>query len=167
MFMQNPAVDDSVVEGLVQKPSAIANHRIDYIKVPHPGNIGFWRSVGFSMNAFFYEGFLDECAHAAGRDSFDYRMALLKESPRHAALLKAVAELAGGWKSGVYNVDGKPRAMGIAMASPFGSETATIAEISVDDHDISVHRLCIAVDPASIVNPASSRHRFSQRPRSA
>lgn len=153
-FMTNPTVDRSVVEGLTQKPYAIANRRIDYVKVTQPTNIGFWRSVGNSMNTFFYEAFLDECAKSAGRDPFDYRLALLKDNARLTTLLKSAADLAGGWKGGVYSVGGQPRAMGVAMASPFGSETATIAEISVDDHEITVHRLWIAVDPGSIVNPA-------------
>ena len=148
-------VDSSVVEGLDKKPYAIPNRRLDYVKVPHPVTIAFWRSVGHSMNDYFYESFLDEIAAAGGRDPFDLRMALLKDSPRHRTLLRAVADLAGGWRRGPFPAeDGTRRARGISMASPFGSETATIAEVSLKDGEARVHDLWIAIDPGSVVNPA-------------
>jgi isoquinoline 1-oxidoreductase beta subunit len=148
-------VDSSVVEGLDKKPYAIPNRKLDYVKVPHPVTIAFWRSVGHSMNDFFYESFLDEIAQAGGHDPFALRMALLKDSPRHRTLLQAVADLAGGWKRGPFEAqDGSRRARGVSMASPFGSETATIAEVSLDDGEARVHDLWIAIDPGRVVNPA-------------
>ncbi|MFD6320420.1 xanthine dehydrogenase family protein molybdopterin-binding subunit [Methylorubrum thiocyanatum] len=148
-------VDSSVVEGLDKKPYAIPNRRLDYVKVPHPVTIAFWRSVGHSMNDYFYESFLDEVAAAGDKDPFDLRMALLKDSPRHRTLLKAVADLAGGWRRGPFAAeDGTSRARGVSMASPFGSETATIAEVSLKDGEARVHDLWIAIDPGSVVNPA-------------
>jgi len=148
-------VDSSVVEGLDKKPYAIPNRRLDYVKVPHPVTIAFWRSVGHSMNDYFYESFLDEVAQAGGRDPYDLRMALLKDSARHRTLLKTVADLAGGWRRGPFTAeDGTKRARGVSMASPFGSETATIAEVSLKDGEARVHDLWIAIDPGSVVNPA-------------
>ena len=148
-------VDSSVVEGLDKKPYAIPNRRLDYVKVPHPVTIAFWRSVGHSMNDYFYESFLDEIAAAGGQDPFDLRVALVKDSPRHATLLRTVAALAGGWRRGPFAAeDGTRRARGVSMASPFGSETATIAEVSLKDGEARVHDLWIAIDPGSVVNPA-------------
>ncbi len=148
-------VDSSVIEGLDKKPYAIPNRRLDYVKVPHPVTIAFWRSVGHSMNDYFYESFLDEVAQAGGRDPYDLRMALLKDSARHRTLLKTVADLAGGWRRGPFTAeDGTKRARGVSMASPFGSETATIAEVSLKDGEARVHDLWIAIDPGSVVNPA-------------
>jgi isoquinoline 1-oxidoreductase beta subunit len=148
-------VDSSVVEGLDKKPYAIPNRKLDYVKVAQPVTIAFWRSVGHSMNDFFYESFLDEVAQAGGRDPFALRMALLKDSPRHRTLLQRVADLAGGWKRGPFTApDGTRRARGGSMASPFGSETATIAEVSLKDGEARVHDLWIAIDPGSVVNPA-------------
>ncbi|WP_119681265.1 xanthine dehydrogenase family protein molybdopterin-binding subunit [Indioceanicola profundi] len=147
-------VDSSAVEGIVEKPYAIANRKMEFVKVVHPVNIAFWRSVGHSMNDFFYEGFLDEVAAAGGQDPYALRLKLLKDKPRHTTLLKAVAELSGGWKRGPYEEAGEKRARGVSMASPFGSETATIAEVSVADGQVRVHNLWIAIDPGSIVNPA-------------
>ncbi|MFZ4406965.1 MAG: molybdopterin cofactor-binding domain-containing protein [Paracraurococcus sp.] len=154
-FLANPKVDDSVVEGLTGKPYGIAHRRVDYVHATQAVNIGFWRSVAHSMNDFFYESFLDELATTAGRDPFEYRLALLAGSPRHATLLKAAAELSGGWKRGPYQAaDGTKRARGCALASPFGSEVATIAEVSVKDGEVVVHHLWVAIDPGQIVNPA-------------
>ncbi|MFF8801426.1 MULTISPECIES: molybdopterin cofactor-binding domain-containing protein [unclassified Methylobacterium] len=148
-------VDSSVVEGLDKKPYAIPNRRTDYVKVLHPVTIAFWRSVGHSMNDYFYESFLDEVAAAGGKDPFALRAALVKDSPRHRVLLQAVADAAGGWKAGKFRAeDGTERARGVAMASPFGSETATIAEVSLKDGEARVHDLWIAIDPGRVVNPA-------------
>ena len=148
-------VDSSVVEGLDQKPYAIPNRTLTYVKVPHPVTIAFWRSVGHSMNDFFYESFLDEMAQAGGKDPLALRLALLKDSPRQRTLLNAVTDLAGGWKRGPFAAaDGTRRARGVSMASPFGSETATIAEVSLKDGEARVHDLWIAIDPGAVVNPA-------------
>jgi isoquinoline 1-oxidoreductase beta subunit len=152
----NPPVDASIMEGLTGKPYRFAAKRVEYVPVPHPPgvNLGFWRSVGHSMNDFFFESFLDEIAAAAGRDPYALRLGLLTHSERHQALLRAVAELAGGWRRGPFEApDGTRRARGVAMASPFGSEVATIAEVSVRDGEVVVHDLWVAVDPGRVVNP--------------
>lgn len=152
----NPPVDGSIMEGLARKPYRIPNKRVEYVPVSHPTgvNLGFWRSVGHSMNDFFYECFLDEVAAAAGRDPFAFREALLQHSPRHLNLLRAVAELAGGWRRDPFVApDGTRRARGIAMASPFGSEVATMAEVSVQGGEVTVHDVWVAIDPGRIVNP--------------
>jgi isoquinoline 1-oxidoreductase beta subunit len=155
-LFKNP-VDSSAVEGIVEKPYAIPNRRMSFTKLAHPVTIAFWRSVGHSMNDAFYESFLDEIAQAGGQDPFALRQALLKDSPRHLALLVAVAEMSGGWRRGPYAAEGGMRARGLAMASPFGSETATIAEVSVEGGEARVHTLWIAFDPGSVVNPAIVR----------
>lgn len=153
-FMRDPKVDDSVVEGLTERAYAIQDLRVGYVKVVHPTNIGFWRSVGHSMNAFFYESFLDEVAKAAEKDPVAFRLDLLRDSPRQATLLRAVVDLAGGFRSAPYTVAGARRAMGVAMDNPFGSEVAVIAEVSADKGEVRVHRVWIAIDPGSVVNPA-------------
>ena len=152
-LMRTP-VDPSAVEGIVEKPYAIPNRRMTFTKVAHPVTIAFWRSVGHSMNDAFYESFLDEAALAGGHDPFALRLALLKDKPRHLRLLREVADLAGGWTRGPYEAEGGRRARGVALASPFGSETATIAEVSVADGEARVHNLWIAFDPGAVVNPA-------------
>ena len=146
---------NSAVEGIAERPYAIANRQVEQLYLVHPPVIGFWRSVGHSMNAFFYEAFLDELADAGGQDPYALRLRLLAEQPRHKALLEAVGELSGGWKRGPYTADdGSQRARGVALAQPFGSEVATIAEVSVASGQVVVHTVWVAFDLGRMVNPA-------------
>lgn len=148
-------IDPTALEGLSGKSYAIPNKRIAQIYVPNPMSLAYWRSVGNSMNDFFYEAFLDEIAAKGGLDSVELRRRLLKDNPRLTTLLEAVVESSGGWKAGPYKAeDGSMRARGVAMASPFGSHTAAIAEVSLRQGAVVVHEVWQAIDPGSIVNPA-------------
>ncbi|WP_053269059.1 xanthine dehydrogenase family protein molybdopterin-binding subunit [Pseudomonas chlororaphis] len=152
---QGEKLDPSALEGLSGKSYAIANKRIAQIYVKGPVMLGYWRSVGNSLNDFFYEAFLDELADKGGRDPYELRQHLLRDNPRLTTLLQAVGELSGGWKRGPFTAeDGTRRARGVAMASPFGSYTAVIAEVSIEGGQVKVHDIWQAIDPGSIVNPA-------------
>ncbi|MDT3712897.1 molybdopterin-dependent oxidoreductase [Pseudomonas soli] len=152
---QGDTVDPTALEGLSGKAYAIANKRIAQIYVKAPAMLGYWRSVGNSLNDFFYESFLDELADKGGHDPFELRLQLLRDNPRLTTLLQAVGELSGGWKRGPFTAeDGSKRARGVAMASPFGSEAAVIAEVSLEGGQVKVHDIWQAIDPGSIVNPA-------------
>lgn len=152
---QGDKVDPTALEGLSGKAYAIANKRTAQIYVKGPAMLGYWRSVGNSLNDFFYESFLDELADKGGHDPFELRLQLLQGNPRLTTLLQAVGELSGGWKSGPFTAeDGSKRARGVAMASPFGSEAAVIAEVSLEGGQVRVHDIWQAIDPGSIVNPA-------------
>ncbi|MBO0145226.1 xanthine dehydrogenase family protein molybdopterin-binding subunit [Agrobacterium sp. Ap1] len=148
-------IDESAVEGLTGKSYSIANKRIAQVYVENPTMLSYWRSVGNSMNDFFYECFLDELADKGGKDPYELRLQLLKDNARLTNLLKAAADMSGGWKRGPFTAqDGTRRARGIGMASPFGSHTAAIAEVSIRSGEVVVHDLWEAIDPGSIVNPA-------------
>jgi isoquinoline 1-oxidoreductase beta subunit len=148
-------IDPSALEGLTGKSYAVANTRIAQIFVKSPTTLAYWRSVGNSMNDFFYEAFLDELADQGGQDPYAVRQHLLAGNARLTTLLKAVVDLSGGWKRGPFKAaDGTTRARGMAMASPFGTQTAAIAEVSISDGQVTVHEVWQAIDPGSIVNPA-------------
>lgn len=152
---QGEKLDPSALEGLSGKSYAIANKRIAQLYVKGPAMLGYWRSVGNSLNDFFYESFLDELADKGGKDPFELRLHLLRDNPRLTTLLQAVGELSGGWKRGPFTAeDGSKRARGVAMASPFGSQAAVIAEVSIENGQVKVHDIWQAIDPGSIVNPA-------------
>ncbi|MDO5624072.1 MAG: xanthine dehydrogenase family protein molybdopterin-binding subunit [Pseudomonadota bacterium] len=155
LYGAKPGADASAVEGITGKRYAIANRRVAEVRVPHPVRLGYWRSVGHSLNDFFYECFFDEMAAAGQHDPYELRLRLLKDEPRLHTLLTAVGELSGGWKRGPFSApDGSRRARGVAMASPFGSEVATIAEVSLQGEQVRVHDVWVAIDPGRIVNPA-------------
>ncbi len=139
--------DSSSTEGAADLPYAIDHVRVESI-VDDPGvPIGFWRSVGHSQNAFVVESFVDEVAHAIGADPLTFRLERLAEHPRHLATLKLAAEKAG-W--------GQPasgRSQGIAVHESFGSVVTEIAEVSVENGRIRVHRVVCAIDCGLVINP--------------
>ncbi len=87
--------DKTASEGLFDQVYEIPNQRIAHVATRSGVPVGYWRSVGHSHNAFFSESFIDELAHAAGQDPVAYRLAMLKDSPRHRAVLLLAAQQAG------------------------------------------------------------------------
>lgn len=125
----------------------IDNLRIDHAMVTPPVRPGFWRGVNINQNTFYMESFMDELAHAAGRDALEFRLSLMPENSLNAAVLKAVAEK-GDWGK----KDGLGR--GLAVNYSFGSYTAACAEVSVnEDGELTIHRIVAATDPGHAVNP--------------
>ena len=55
----------------------IPNVTLEYVNVQTPVPLGWMRSVYALQAAFASECFIDELAHAAGKDPLDYRMRLL------------------------------------------------------------------------------------------
>ncbi len=136
------------MEGARNLPYAIPNLLVTYAKADLPIPIWFWRSVGSSLNAYVTECFLDELAHAGGKDPLELRRRLLTDHPRHRRALDVAAERAG-W--------GTPlptgRARGLAVHESFGSFVAQVAEVSIEDGTPRVHRVVCAVDCGDVVNP--------------
>ncbi len=110
--------------------------------------VGFWRSVGNSLNCFFLESALDELAHHAGKDPYQYRRHLLKDSPRALKVLDTVAKTAH-WDKPI----GKKRGRGIALTNCFGSYVAEVAEVSATADGFKVDRIACVVDCGLYVNP--------------
>lgn len=144
--------DWSSTEGAKNIPYAIANQRVTYAMSNTPVPVGFWRSVGSSQNAYITECFFDELAKLAGRDPVEARLALMSDHPRHARVVKLAAEKAG-WGSALP----ADRAHGIAVAESFASYVAQVAEVSVDNGKLRVHRITCAIDCGMQVNPDSIR----------
>ena len=129
--------------------SAIPNLLIDHAMRNTHVPAGFWRGVNHNQNAVYVESFIDELAHAAGKDPLAFRRTLLARSPKHLAVLNAVAEKAG-W--GTPLPDGVYR--GICQNCGFGSYTAAVAEVSVSPKgELRVLRIVAATDPGYVVNP--------------
>jgi isoquinoline 1-oxidoreductase beta subunit len=142
-------MDGTMVEGAANMPYDIPNLQVEYTNRDFGIPVGFWRSVGASQNAFVVESFVDELAHAAGKDPFEYRRALLGKSLRHKGVLELAAGK-GGWGSPL--PAGRHR--GIAVAFSYGSWAAEVAEVSVDPEGVvRVHRVVCAIDCGLAVNP--------------
>jgi isoquinoline 1-oxidoreductase beta subunit len=140
-------VDHSSVAGFDVLPYAIPNQRVEYAQVETGVPVGFWRSVGNSQNGFFVETFVDELARKAGADPLEFRLALLREQPRHTAVLRKAAAM-GGWGRA------KPgRHLGLALFAGYDSVVAQVAEVSVESNRVRVHDVHCAIDCGLVVNP--------------
>ncbi len=146
--MVKDGIDGTSVEGAAELPYAIPNVQVELHSPRLPIPTLWWRSVGHSHTAFVVETFLDELAHAAGKDPFEFRRALLANHSRHKRALELVAERAG-W--------GKPlpagKGRGIAVHESFGSFIAQVAEVAVEKEEVRVERVVCAIDCGPVVNP--------------
>ena len=140
--------DKTVSEGLFDQFYGIENQRIAHVATHSGVPIGFWRSVGHSHNAFFSECFIDELAFEARQDPIAFRLALLKDAPRHAAVLKLAADKAGWATPPPAGV-----ARGVALHESFGSVVAQIAEVTLVNGKPRVLRVVCAADVGTVVNP--------------
>jgi isoquinoline 1-oxidoreductase beta subunit len=129
-------------------PYDIPNMKQDLVIHDAGLRVGYWRSVSHALNAFANESFTDEMAAAAGKDPYAYRMNLLGKQPRMANVLKLAGDKAG-W--GTPLPAGHYR--GVALMEGYDTSMAQIAEISVKDNEIQVHRVVIAADLGHMVNP--------------
>jgi isoquinoline 1-oxidoreductase subunit beta len=149
-------------------PYASRSFRVDYVPVQSAIPRAWWRSVEHSFNAFAAECFVDELAHAARRDPYEFRMDLLREDrkvpwvmwddpPLETRRLRAVLQLAAeksNWTKPVPAGNGR----GIACYCSFGSYVAHVAEVSVKkDGTVRIRRVVSAVDCGTAVNPDGVR----------
>jgi isoquinoline 1-oxidoreductase beta subunit len=128
---------------------AIPNLLVDHaMRNPHIPP-GFWRGVNLNQNTIYLECFVDEVAHATAQDPLALRRKLITSSPKHLAVLNAVAERVGWDRPAPKDVY-----RGLAQTMGFGSYVAACAEVSVTDSgELKIHRIVAATDPGYAVNP--------------
>ena len=144
-------IDRAAVRTLSDNTYTIPHQRIEYaMRNPHVP-VGFWRAPG-QQNAFYRECFVDELAHAAGKDPLEFRLGMLKPDDKNRRVLEEVAK-AAMWGSplpkGVFR--------GIAQADGMGSFAAMVSEISMADGRVKVHKVYVAVDSGHVVHPDACR----------
>ena len=137
-------------EGDAQIGYTVPNMRTEYAMRNTHVPVGPWRGVNTNQNGVYLECFMEECARAAGKDSVDFRRALMKNHPKHLAVLNAAADK-GGWGTPLPpGVQGR----GIAQFMGYGSYSAATAEVSVGkDGKVKVHRMVLALNCGHAVNP--------------
>jgi isoquinoline 1-oxidoreductase beta subunit len=152
-WMQN-GVDMFVFQGLLPEGDHAISYTIENLLIDHamrnpPVPPGFWRGVNVNQNAVYMECFIDELAHAAGKDPLEFRRRLMADHPKNLAVLDAVAERAGWDKPAPAGVH-----RGLAVCKAFASYVAACAEVSVDTQGrVKIHRIVAATDPGHAVNP--------------
>jgi isoquinoline 1-oxidoreductase beta subunit len=140
--------DPFAVEAAHNYPYDVPNVSVDYLRQEIGINVGYWRSVSHALNCFVAESFMDELAHAANKDPFEFRRDLLGKQPRFKRVLEEAAAMAGWGKAPA------GRHQGIALMEGYGTYLAQVAEVSVTGGALKVHRVVCAVDCGQMVNPA-------------
>ncbi|USU16579.1 xanthine dehydrogenase family protein molybdopterin-binding subunit [Paraburkholderia fungorum] len=149
--MVKNGIDSTSVEGAANVAYAIPNLSVELTTTQTGVPVLWWRVVGSSHTAFAVEAFIDEAAHAAGKDPFAFRRDLLAHEPRMRGVLELAAQKAG-WDPAKPLPKGRGR--GIAVAEAFKTFVAQVAEVSVDkDGNVKVERVVCAVDCGTPINP--------------
>jgi len=142
-------VDPVSVYGADELPYAIPHQRLGYAMPDTGVQLGFWRSVPHSYNAFFVESFIDEIAVSGSTDPFELRRLLLADKPRHLAVLERLKH-ESDW-------DEKLPARhhrGLAFHECFGSLTGEVIEVSIHGGlDFRIERITAVVDCGAAINP--------------
>ena len=139
-------VDPSSVEGL-HETYDFENHRIAHATVDHGLPLTFWRSVGHSYTAFAVESMMDELADRAGIDPMSLRLANTQNKPR----MQGVLQTAQAAMKSMTVPDGHH--LGIAAHSSFATDVAEIAEVSIENGEIRVHKVTCVADVGTAINP--------------
>jgi isoquinoline 1-oxidoreductase beta subunit len=170
---QNPPPDPAqTIRGLHQIPYAIPNQLFDYhLRQTHVPT-GVWTSVGRSQNEFYLESFVDELAHAAGRDPYQYRRALLDgnpDFPRSKAWVKVLDTAAekSGWGRKLPAGTGMGIAIGDGRRPGFKEVTicTVVATVSVSGKgEVRVERFDVAMDTGPfLVNPLAAERQIEMQ----
>lgn len=142
----NWSVDPSSVEGLNESYS-FDNFRVSHATVDHGLPTTFWRSVGHSYTAFAVESMMDELSEQAGMHPVDFRLNNSTGNPRMHNVIRTAGELMNSMSVA------EGRHLGFAAHSSFFTDVAQIAEVSVDDGKIRVHKVTCVADVGTAVNP--------------
>jgi len=141
-------LDPQTMQGLINTAYKLPNFRLVSILKNTHVPLGPWRAPGHSQNVFFMESFIDEMAHAAGKDPVTLRRELLAHRPDFQQVLDLLVEK-GDW--------GKPmprgKGRGIAVHESYDSIVGMIAEVAVTNGEVKVERVVIACDCGTVVNP--------------
>ena len=144
--MTNWFADPSSVEGLFEDYDH-PNTRVVHATVNHGLPLTFWRSVGHSYTSFAKESMIDELAAAAGMDEVELRLQNTQNKPRMHNVIRVAAERMRAMRPA------PGRHLGFAAHHSFKTDVAEIAEVSVDNGTIRVHKVTCVVDCGIAVNP--------------
>jgi isoquinoline 1-oxidoreductase beta subunit len=147
-------VDSQAVEGAVHLPYDLGNHLVEWVPMNAGIPVGYWRSVGASINAFAVESMMDELARKAGRDPFQFRYDHLAANPNQRAynVLWKADIMSSAWRNSLP----AGRAWGVAIAEAFGTVVCEVVEVSQPSAgSLRVHRVDCVVDCGTVINPDS------------
>lgn len=137
-----------LTEGAFDQPYIVPDYRVAGVEVEMPIPVGYWRSVGYSFNCFFQECFLDEIAASGGQDPIDLRLALMKEHPEAAAVMKKLAGISE-WSTALP----EGRAKGVAFAECYGSRVGQVIQVARSAYGIRIEKVWAVADVGIALDP--------------
>ena len=140
-------VDPFAIEAAANYPYAVSNVQVRFLRHEIGIDVGYWRSVSHATNCFVAESFMDELAAFKGTDPYKFRHELLDDKPRWRHVLEQAAERAGWGKAPA------GRFHGIALMEGYNTYMAQVAEVSVSNGNLKVHRISCVADCGQVVNP--------------
>ncbi len=150
--IQEKQLDFSAMEGAENTRYEIANRRVDFHLFKTPIPTTFMRTTGYGPNIFALESFIDELAHAAKHDSYQYRRKLLARDARALAVLDRAARMAD-WGRPHKSGPGAKFGRGIAFTDAFGTLLAMVIDIEAKGKSVRVKRVFAAVDCGRVLDP--------------
>lgn len=140
--------DTEALSGAYDQPYGIPNYRVRGHVATSAVPVGYWRSVGASYGGFFFDSFIDEMAHAAGRDPLEFRLELAKrEHAPSAKVIEAVGEMSNWGQGG--------RALGVGFTYSFGSPVAQVVEVADEGGYVRLKNVWIAADVGVALDPGN------------
>ena len=147
-MLKEQRIDPSALEGMLETRYDLPRRKVDFHLFETPIPTSVMRTTGFGPNIFAFESFIDELAHAAKIDPYQYRRRLLAKDPRAQAVLDRAAQL-GHW--------GQPlaagRGRGMAFTDTFGALLAQVIEVEVKGEEVRLKHIASAVDCGRTLDP--------------
>jgi len=140
-------VDPFAVEGAANYPYDVPNVHVDFQQQEIGIDVGYWRSVSHSLNCFVVESFMDELAVSAKQNCAEFRKALLAKQPRFLQVLELAT------RESHFGFPPKGRFHGLSVMEGYGTYMAQVAEVSIVEDKVKVHRIYCATDCGQQVNP--------------
>jgi len=140
-------VDPFAVEAAANYPYDVPNVHVDFKQQEIGINVGYWRSVSHALNCYVAESFMDELAVSAKKSPYEFRKALLQKQPRFLKVL----DLA--FKESHFNAPLRGHYHGLAVMEGYGTYMAQVADISLAEGKVKVHRIYCVADCGMQVNP--------------
>ena len=143
-------LDPLVVEGLTDTHYKIPNKRVECVLADPVVAVGFWRSVGYSHNIFFYESFIDEAAQLAGKDPIEFRKALVGDNALARSVMDQAADLSD-WEN--KRKAGSHLGFAFFQSARWQSPVAMVAEVKIVDGIVTVPIISVVMDIGTAINP--------------
>jgi isoquinoline 1-oxidoreductase beta subunit len=145
--MTKEGLDPDAGRGIADLPYLIPNQAASWHRLSTQIDVGHWRAPYYNASTFPVESFIDELAHAAGKDPVAFRLAMLAPDQPPAGVLQRVAKLAA-WGSPLP----AGHARGVALGQYDGAWVAMVAEVSMPGGKLAVNRIVTSVDVGQPVN---------------